>query len=126
VELAAVEVVGDLDQRLAARTRRAALAEEREPLAGLEQRQREIRDRAAALVGSYEISGLVHYRQLLDQALEALARPPMDDMGKLYGPASADSAASARRFSAWYFCQGSTPWASPYRKAPISSIAPHR
>jgi hypothetical protein len=82
-ELAATELAGSLDERLAARARRYALEQEREPLAELEQRQRTILDRARQDAGSFELA-LPGYRAALDEATRCLASPPLYDISRLF------------------------------------------
>lgn len=82
-ELAATTITGNLDQRLAARQRRAALLEELGPLEEMAGQLMEPVSSIRNTIVSLERDSVAYFEQELAARKQAVADPPLHDLGKL-------------------------------------------
>ena len=96
-ELEQTTITGNLDQRLAARQRRAALLEELGPLEELATQLMEPITSLRNTIVSLERDSLAHYEAELAVRKQAMADPPLGDLGKLVLVAPGAASAIAMR-----------------------------
>jgi len=94
-ELAATTIAGNLDERLAARMRRAALEAELEPLEALAAQLMNPVANLRNLVSSLEHDSIPHFEAELAAKRAAVQDPPLHDLGRLalVAPSAANSIA---------------------------------